>query len=115
MTKIEKLIQEYKNAYQNLHGKIPKVVRKGAWIYIGDSPTAHRSSALPAMTERLIEMIKEKLVPLSDEEYDIRKYVSMIKVDGKHIFRSTNLKEMQKAGKRIAKMASRVLNLMDEE
>jgi hypothetical protein len=108
----DEIIEDYEKFYWKLHGRNPNIVRRGSWVYIGNNPTAHRVSNLSAMTERLIEM-KKKPEPV-DEPDDIRALISAIRQDGKHIFRSTNLKEMQKAGNRVAKMAKRILNLLDE-
>lgn len=117
MTKTDTLILKYKHAFKELHGHIPKVEKKGAWIYINDSPTAHRSSELTEMILRLKKMKAEKdnpPEPVKDEAEDIRALISAIRQDGRHIFRSTDLKKMQNAGKRIAKMAKRILNILDE-
>ena len=119
----DEIIEEYEKFYWKIHGRNPKIVRRGSWVYIGDSPTAHRVSNLSAMTERLMERENKRnkiknisaLVPINaDTEYTIRKIVSDIRQDGRNIFRSTNLKEIQKAGNRVAKMAKRILNLLDE-
>ena len=117
MTKTESLIQKYKDAYHALHGHFPKIIRKGAWIYINNSPTAHRSSELTGMIGRLITLKHKKDNPEPvDEPEDIRALVSAIRQDGRDIFRSTDIKKMQNAGKRIAKMSKRILNiLLDEE
>ena len=109
----DKIIEDYEKFYWKVHGKNPNIVRRGSWIYINKSFTAHRISALSAMIERLKEM-KKPIEPV-DEPDDIRAIISAIRQDGKHIFRSTNLKDMQKAGNRIAKMAKRVLNILDED
>ena len=112
MSKSEKIIQEYKNAYYNMHGRYPEMRQKGSWIYINESPTAHRISQLP---EYITNLILSGVPEQHDEEFTTRKLLSAIKVDGRNIFRSNNLKEMRKAGKRIAKIASRLLNRMDDE
>jgi glucose-6-phosphate-specific signal transduction histidine kinase len=64
------------------------------------------------MIERLKEMIKKPVI--IDEPDDIRAIISAIRQDGKHIFRSKDIKETQRAGNRIAKMAKRILNILDE-
>lgn len=112
----EELIQDYEDAFDELHGYVPEVIRKGGWVYINDSPTAHRSSALPEMIDRLKEMKKEKDKPIPDDEPDdIRALISAIRQDGRHIFRSTDVRQMRKAGNRIAKTAKRILNILDSE
>ena len=118
MTKVEKIIQEYKDAYYDLHGHFPKIERKGAWIYINESPSAYRSAQIPDMVERLKVMKKEREVPEpevpEEDDGDIRALLCAIRQDGRHIFRSKDLNEMQKAGNRIAKMSKRILNIFDE-
>ena len=61
MMTTDERIEEYKNAYFACHKRYPVVRKKGAWLYINDGFTAHRSSDLPKMALRLIEMAAKKL------------------------------------------------------
>lgn len=113
MTKTDDLIQKYKDVYHDLNGVYPKVNRKGSWIYINESPTAFRSSQLTEMIGNLLKRKFEVKEP-EPEPDDIRELVSAIRQDGRNIFRSHDIKEMQRVGNRIAKTAKRVLNILDE-
>jgi hypothetical protein len=122
MTKTESLIQKYKDAYHALHGKLPKIIKKGAWIYINESPTAHRSGELTNMIDRLIAMkdMADKLDKKGEPEPDIRELILAIIQDGKNIYhkkitRGSDIKQVKEAGRTIAKKAKRVLNIMDKE
>jgi len=53
-------IEAYEQAYLSCHGKLPYIRQNGAWIKINNSHSSFRSSDLPAMTLRLIEMTVKK-------------------------------------------------------
>ena len=115
----DELIELYKETFFKYHGKYPKITRKGGWLYINNSFTAHRPHKLKEFIgnlERQAEQRDNKPEPEpKDEPEDIRALISAIRQDGRHIFRSHDLKQMQRAGNRIAKMAKRILNILDEE
>lgn len=51
------VLEEYSEAYAAIHGKPPKIQRRGSWLAIGDGPDwatlKVRKSDLPAMTSQL--------------------------------------------------------------
>jgi hypothetical protein len=125
--KTDDYIKLYTETYLKLKGKEPIITKKGGWVYINNNPTAHRAYKLKEFARNLEERanvfycIKEKReeqmkeIIEQDKPEDIRALVSAIRMDGRHIFRSQDIKEMQRAGNRIAKMAKRILNIMDKE
>lgn len=115
MNKSELAIEAYKKAYYEHHGKYPRLTRKGSWVYINDSPTAHRVSDLYEFVENFERRKEEKDTPVNDyDPEDIRVLLALIRQRAKGIFRSKDIKEMQIEGKNIAKWAKRILNIMDE-
>jgi hypothetical protein len=62
-------IEDYKKAYYDYHGAWPLIRKHGAWLKINQSHTSFRSSDLPAMTLRLMEMtIKKKRKEKEDQK-----------------------------------------------
>ena len=113
MNLIDRKIEGYKRAYHDIHGEYPTVTRKGSWIYINDNPTAHRSSKIDEFTKNLKDRKNSKLEENNhkkEPEYDEDLFLREIRKAGRLIFRSRDIRQMQNAGKKIAKMAKRILN-----
>lgn len=118
--KVDEIIKRFKS----ISPTETVVEKKGAWVYVNGQ--AYRAKHLQEIYEGYSKPVEEEepepeyieLEQVVEEEpepkEDFRKLLSAIRQDGKHIFRSTDLKKMQKAGKRIAKMAKRMLNVMGE-
>jgi hypothetical protein len=55
------VIQEYAKAYEALHGKPPKIEKRGGWLAIGDwFPVKVRKSQLPSMISQLRYRAEQK-------------------------------------------------------
>ena len=123
MNLIDRQIEGYKRAYYDVHGKYPTVTRKGGWFYVNDNPTAHRTNKIGEFTANLIsqkEALELAKLKEQDEPEDIRALISAIRQDGRNIYhkkitRGSDIKQVKEAGRRISKMAKRILNIMDKE
>ena len=125
MTRSDVLIENYRGTYFKCKGKFPELRRRGNWIYINKSPTAHRISKLEVYTKNLeaeyetLMLAKFQKEPVDTPE-DIRALVSAIRQDGRNIYhkkitKGSDIKQVKEAGRRISKMAKRILNILDEE
>ena len=97
--KIKEVIENFKK----ISPEETVIEQKGAWVYVNGK--AYRAKQLQEIYEEYAK---------NDTGDDIRKLVSAIRQDGKHIFMSTDIRKMQEAGKRISKMAKRIINILGE-
>ena len=101
-------IKEVIKRYQTLY-KDDEVIQKGSWISInGKSYRVYE-------VEVLIDAYKQ---PKPESELISESYETLltnINQYGREIFESRDLKEMQRKGLQIAKLAKRILNLMGEK
>jgi hypothetical protein len=99
-------IKEVIKKYQTLY-KDDEVIQKGSWISInGKSYRVYE-------VEVLIDAYKQPEPEPIPESYET--LLTTIREYGREIFESNDLKEMQRKGLQIAKIAKRVLNLMEKK
>jgi hypothetical protein len=109
----DQIINEYLNAYFNVHGKYPKVLKKGSWVHINNMSPC-RASDIPKLTRTLLFTARKKEAPKKEEYSEIECLMS-IKKEAKSIFGSTNVKMMQISAKNIVKMVTTIMNIQEEE
>jgi len=116
-TKTDILIETYEQACLKVYGKLPKLERRGAWVYINDSPTAHRISKLDEYARMILTTdAYEETFNLEDEDdmpNELKDILELINKEGRLIFLSKNFKYMQLTGKKISKLAKRALNILE--
>jgi len=119
-TKTELAIENYEQVCLKVYGKLPKLERSGSWIYINDSPTAHRISKLDEYADNLLKTnAYEKTFNLEDSEFgdpkELKDILKTLNEIGRAIFLSKNFKWMQNKGNVVAKFSKRALNILEKE